>query len=93
MPALNRATRGTSKAGAILTALILVAMLLPGAVLAAPGPVTVTPATGGGAISADTALESPGSGTYTSLIGPGVAEGAAGHLTAGTIVLNLPTAL
>ena len=37
MPALNRATRGTSKAGAILTALILVAMLLPGAVLAAPG--------------------------------------------------------
>ena len=42
MPALNRATRGTSKAGAILTALILVAMLLPGAVLAAPGPTVLS---------------------------------------------------
>ena len=38
MPALNRATRGTSKVGAILTALILVAMLLPGAALAASIP-------------------------------------------------------
>ena len=33
MPTLNRATRGASKVGAILTALFLVAMLLPGAVL------------------------------------------------------------
>ncbi len=79
MADLNRATRGTSKVGATLTALILVAMLLPGAALAAPLPdASVTPATGGGAISADTALESPGSGTYTSLIGPAVAEGGSG---------------
>ena len=90
MSTLNRATQGTSKVGAILTALLLVAMLLPCAVLAAPAP-TVTPATGGGAISADTALASPGSGAYTSLTGPAVAEGAVGQLAAGTIVLDLPS--
>jgi trimeric autotransporter adhesin len=89
MPALNHATRGAGKVGAILTALILVAILLPGAALAAPA--SVTPATGGGAISADTALAAPGSGVYTSLTGPAVVEGAAGDLAAGTIVLDLPS--
>jgi len=49
MPALSHATRGTSKIGAILASLFLVAMLLPGAVLAATLTFTTTPAgaTGG----------------------------------------------
>ena len=42
MPALSRATRGTSKVGAILASLFLVAMLLPGALLAATPTLTFT---------------------------------------------------
>jgi len=42
MPAPSRATRGTSKVGAILASLFLVAMLLPGAVLAATPTLTFT---------------------------------------------------
>lgn len=47
---------------------------------------TVTPATGGSAISADTT-----GGTYTSLIGPIVSEGATGDIGTGTIILNVPS--
>jgi trimeric autotransporter adhesin len=49
MPALSHATRGTSKVGAILASLFLVAMLLPGAVLAATLTFSTQPAgaTGG----------------------------------------------
>ena len=57
MPTLNRATRGASRIGAILTALFLVAMLLPGAALAAN---TVTPATGGRASPPTPRPRSPG---------------------------------
>lgn len=87
MADLSRATRGTGKVGAILACLVLVAMLLPGAVLAA---VTITPVTGGGAISADTASPSPGTGAWTALGGPVVTEGAPGDIpNAGTVTLTL----
>ena len=73
-----------------LLASLMLAGLLPGAALAAPAP-AVTPATGGTTISADTAAASPGNGAYTSLAGPSVAEGAAGQIVAGTIVLDTPS--
>lgn len=44
-----------------------------------------TPATGGGAISADTT-----GGTYTTLTGPVLSEGATGDVGLGTIILNVP---
>ena len=53
--------------------------------------VTITPATGGSSISADTT-----GGTYTSLTGPIIAEGATGDIggsgtNPGTIILNVPS--
>jgi len=48
--------------------------------------VTVTTATGGSAISADTA-----GGTYASLTGPVITEGATGDIGVGTIILNAPS--
>ncbi|MDE2095995.1 MAG: hypothetical protein KGL39_01985 [Patescibacteria group bacterium] len=47
---------------------------------------TVTPATGGSAISADTT-----GGTFTSLTGPILTEGATGDIGTGTIILNVPS--
>src|SRR3954469_22624347 len=47
--------------------------------------VTLTPATGGTTISADTTA-----GTFTALTGPVLSEGATGDIGAGTIVLNSP---
>lgn len=47
---------------------------------------TVTQATGGNAISADNV-----GGSYTSLTGPIYEEGQEGNITAGTIILNVPT--
>ncbi len=79
---------GPRRFGAVILAASLLVGLLPGTVLAA---VSATPATGGTAISADTALASPGSGTFTSLTGPAVVEGAPGELAAGTIILDLPS--
>src|SRR5688572_25314727 len=46
---------------------------------------TITPATGGGSISADTT-----GGAYTSITGPVYTEGASGHVGTGTFVLNAP---
>lgn len=51
---------------------------------------TATPATGGSAISADTAANAPGGGTYTTLTGPILIEGGAGDLGVGNIVLAPP---
>src|SRR5207245_7569739 len=45
----------------------------------------ITPASGGGAISADTA-----GGAYTSLTGPSYLEPASGSAGLGTIILNAP---
>lgn len=69
---------------AILLALLPV-ILLPftGQALAA---VTVTPASGGSAISADTT-----GGAYTALAGPVLAEGSRGSIGTGTIILTVPT--
>lgn len=64
-----------------LTALLLGA-LLPAAVFAAA---SVTSATGGGAISADTT-----GGTYTSLSGPSIGVTAAGDIGTGTITITAP---
>lgn len=54
-----------------------------------PGTVTVTPATGAGAISADTAA-SGGNGAFTTLAGPVLVEQAAGNIAEGTVVLRAP---
>ena len=71
--------------------LALAASLIPFAsASAAVGPATVTPATGGGALSADHAQAAPGDGGFTTLTGPSIAETVAGELSTGTIVLVAP---
>ncbi len=72
--------------GVLLGALLLVA-LLPGAALAAA---TVTSATGGTGLSADTAGTSPGNGTYAALTGPSIAVTTAGDIGLGTITITAP---
>jgi hypothetical protein len=67
------------------SALALLASLIPLAVVSAA--VTVAPATGGSAISSDQATN----GTWTTLTGPVITEGAAGELGAGTFTLALPS--
>ncbi|MEX2354019.1 MAG: LamG-like jellyroll fold domain-containing protein, partial [Gammaproteobacteria bacterium] len=52
--------------------------------------VTVTPASGGGAISADTAAAAPGTGAWTTLTGPVISEEGVGDIGTGTIILNAP---
>src|SRR6185503_20038895 len=52
----------------------------------AVSPAQYTPATGGGAISADGAT-----GTFTSLSGPSYSENASGNVGTGTIFLNAPS--
>jgi hypothetical protein len=67
----------------------LIAALFPmaGSVLAAT---SITAATNGGAISADTATPSPGTGAWTALGGPVVNEGAAADIpNSGTVTLTL----
>ncbi len=55
-------------------------------ITAALAAATVTPATGGSAISADTT-----GGTFTSLTGPILTEGANGDISTGTIIFNVPS--
>ena len=77
----------------LLTGGALIAALFPmaGSVLAI-APATVTPATGGSAISLDTSSTSPGTNTYTTtLTGPVITEATAGTFSTGTIVLAAPT--
>lgn len=73
---------------AMSTALLASLIPLGGAAAAAAG--APVPATGGSAISADTALAAPGSGTYTTLSGPSVPSLAAGDLV-GALALAIPT--
>lgn len=68
-----------------------IALLLLFAWLQAQAAVTVTPATGGTAISADTAAASPGTGAWTALTGPVIAEGSTADIGTGTIILNAPS--
>ena len=52
---------------------------------------TLTPATGGTSVSADTTIAAGGSGTYTMLTGPSLAEDNSGQIDTGTLVLNVPS--
>ena len=78
---------GLQRFGAVLIASFLLVGLLPGAVLAA---VSLTPATGGSAISADK-NSVDGSGAYTTLTGPQV-NGTSGDLNAGTVTFTIDDA-
>lgn len=73
--------------GALLLLSTLMVGLLPGTVLAA---ISVTPATGGTAISADTNSVN-GSSAYTTLTGPQV-NGTSGSLGAGTVIFTIADA-
>ncbi len=66
-----------------ITCLILFFLVAP----TAHASVSVTPATGGSSISADTVA----SGVSTALTGPVVTEGALGDIGTGTIILTLPS--
>lgn len=70
-----------------------VGVLLGGALALAPVPVAASvatsPATGGEAIAATTAAAG-GSGQYTPLSGPVIAEGAPGDVAAGTMLVDVP---
>ena len=93
MQGLPRMMTSRWRAPVLVTTALLVAGLFPLANVALAA-VTVTAATGGEAISADTRSPSaspPGNGTWTSLTGPVLAEGANTDLADGTIVLTLPT--
>lgn len=57
---------------------------------ACPPQVTVTPASGGSAVPSNTAPACGAAGTWTTLIGPVVAETAAAQIGTGTIVLSAP---
>ena len=84
MPTLNRLTRSTSKVGAILACLFLVAMLLPGAVLAAN---TVAPATGSGALGRHE-LAWTASGAWTTIARAAGQRHRAATLDAGTVIVH-----
>src|SRR5947207_2181270 len=84
----RRPRRGTPRQGTMRLpgCLALCALLLAGAGSAfAAGNVTVTKATGGSAISADTT-----GAAYNALTGPTIAESAGGTIGTGTIILHSP---
>ena len=62
---------------------LLILIATPAGVLAT---VSVTTATGGSAISADST-----GGSYTTLTGPVISEGVTADIGAGTIILNVPS--
>lgn len=70
----------------ILWGVIVFSFLLFGVFQDVLATVTITTATGGSAISADTT-----GGTYTSLTGPVISGGASGDIGVGTIILNAPS--
>ena len=81
----------TGRLAAALAAALLAISVLPVAPVAVVlGATTIAPATGGGAIKADTA-GTGGTGAYTTLAGPVITEGAAGELlNNGEIWLTAP---
>ena len=87
MKATSLRSIGPRRFGAVLLAAFLLVSLLPGSALAAA---SVTSATGGGAISADTAGTPPGNGTYASLTGPSIVVTTAGDIGIGTITITRP---
>jgi trimeric autotransporter adhesin len=74
--------------GVLLLVFAMLAALLPASVLAAS---SVTSATGGSAISADTAATSPGSNSYTPLTGPSIIVTSAGNIGTGSITITVPS--
>lgn len=87
LPQRSALTRLRVRALSVALSLLLLA-LLPGSALAA---VSLTPATGGETISADTTSAAGGSGAWTTLTGP-VVNGTAGDLDAGTITFTIDIA-
>jgi len=79
-----------SSIGRVVIALVLALSLSLVMAVPALAAVTVTPASGGGAISADTAANSTNP-AWTSLGAITIAEGAAGDIAAGTFVLTIPS--
>ena len=77
------APRLSSRISIPIIAVIAVVFSLASTALAAA---TATPATGGSAISADTT-----GGTFTTLTGPAITEGASADIGTGTIILNAPS--
>jgi hypothetical protein len=87
---MNRPEHFRARLAVMVTGGALIAALFPmaGSVLAAAP--AVTPATGGSAISADTAATSPGNNTYTtSLIGPAISGSGAGDIGAGSLTFTI----
>jgi hypothetical protein len=84
------ATIGVQASSAVVagTGMAILGPVSIGTAVAASGP-ALEPATGGGAIPADSALASPGSGTYTMLAGPALDSATGGDL-AGTLTLTVP---
>lgn len=66
---------------------VLTALTLIGWALKTEAAVTITPATGGSSISADTCNSTP----WTTLTGPTIAESTAGEIDLGTIIINAPS--
>ncbi len=73
----------------VLIALVLVLSFSLVTAVPVRADVTVTPASGGGAISAD----DYGTATWTSLTGPVIAESAAAEIGTGTIIFTVPSGL
>ena len=88
---MNRPSHLRARLAVLLTCGGLVAALFPLAGMAVAASPTVTPATGGTAITADSAAAAPGTGAYTTLVGPSIAESTPGDVAAGTIVLDAPS--
>ncbi len=62
------------------------ALLVPAGIALAIASISITPATGGSSISADTT-----GGAYTGLTGPVITENTKGSVGTGTIILNAPS--
>ena len=82
----NHSPRFINRFGFLAATLLGVAIVFVSGAHTAFAAVTITAATGGSAISADTT-----SGTYTTLIGPVITESATAEIGTGTIVLNAPS--
>ena len=73
-----------------LAILVLALVAVPMLTVRAAPDVTITPATGGTGVSIDTTSVSPGSGVFTSLTGPAIAENLPGDIGNGLHRLVLP---
>lgn len=86
MNTVNYENSGSGAANCIIALLIVAAALLYGNAVAG----TMTVATGGSAISADTTSAAGGSGAWTTLTGPSYLEAVKADLLVGTVILTAP---